>query len=88
MTDEFERRQSLSSFITTLADTVTKLSPSTLISKDGQETIDQAGLKDSYQAAWKGYLDMLMHFTKKADSIGSNYPIEEVLGIKEAKEAP
>ena len=80
--DEFEKRMHVSSFISTLCDTVTKMNPNTLLGEDMQKGLEAAGLKDKMNQAINKYLDMLMHFMEKADTLGSKYPIEEILGIK------
>jgi len=79
--DEFERRMQFSSFVTTLADVVSKMNPITLVG-EGKADIEAAGLKDQYQASIKRWLDMLMDYTDKARKLGTRYPLEEVLGIK------
>lgn len=86
MTDEFERRQSLTSFITTLVDAVTRTSPTTVMSDNLRDKLEEAGLKDTLQAANKKWVDLYMHFLDKIDSLGSKYPIEELLGIKDAQQ--
>jgi hypothetical protein len=81
--DEFEKRMHFSAYITTLADAVTKMNPSTLLGEaDAQKNLEAAGLKDSMANTYKKYLDMLMAYIDKASSIGCKYPIEEILGIK------
>ncbi|MBA7629280.1 hypothetical protein ES703_36778 [subsurface metagenome] len=85
--DEFERRMHLSSFVTTLTDAITKMNPSTLISEDAKKDIEAAELKSQVQNVHKKWLDMFMHFVEKVDNLGTNYPIEAILGIPEAKEA-
>lgn len=79
--DEFEKRMQFSSFVTTLADVVSKMNPISLVG-EGKADIEAAGLKDQYQAAIKRWLDMLMDYTDKARKMGTQYPLEEVLGIK------
>lgn len=80
--DEFEKRMHFSAFITTLADAVTKMNPTSLVSSEAQKIIEAAELKPQLQAATKKWLDMVVAFTEKATTLGSKYPIEEVLGIK------
>lgn len=80
--DEFEKRMHFSGFIGTLADAVTKMNPNTLLGEDAQRNVEAAGLKDAMANANKKYLDMLMAYIDKSSSIGSKYPIEEILGIK------
>lgn len=84
--DEFEKRMHLNSFVTLLADIVSKMNPNTLISDNARTNLEAAGLKDQWQAAEKRYLDMLMHFIDKADKICVQYPIEAILGIKSAQQ--
>ena len=84
--DEFEKRMHLNTFVTLLADTVSKMNPNTLISSETRTTLEGAGLKDQWQAAEKRYLDMLMHFMDKADKLCVQYPIEAILGIKPAQQ--
>lgn len=83
--DEFEKRMHFSGFISTLTDAVTKMNPSTLVSSDAKKEIEAAELKNQLQQTYKGWLDMLMHFIQKADGLGTQYPIESVLGIEVAK---
>jgi len=80
--DEFEKRMHFSSFIGTLADTVTKMNPTMLVDTDARVVLEGAGLKDQYQGSCKVWLDMLVSYMKKASNLGSKYPIEEVLGIR------
>lgn len=80
--DEFEKRMHFTSFVTTLADVVTKMNPTTLVGGDAQKIIETAGLKDQLAAATKKWLDMVIAFSDKACILGSKYPIEELLGVK------
>lgn len=82
--DEFEKRMYFSSFVSTLADTVTKMNPITLVGSEGRQELEQAGLKDQYQAAMKKWLDLLMGYSSKAQKLGEKYPIEKLLGIEES----
>jgi hypothetical protein len=84
--DEFEKRMYLNSFITLLADTVTKMNPLTLIPDASRTIIEAAGLKDQFQAAVKKWLDMLMAYIDKANKLGIQYPIEAILGIEGAEQ--
>lgn len=80
--DEFEKRMHMSSFISTLCDAVSKMNPAMLVDENARKMIDAAQLGNQLQGANKQWLDMLQHFIGKADTLGSKYPIEELLGIK------
>ena len=86
--DEFERRTYLTGTITTLADAVAKMNPTLLVSPTAQQIIEAGGLKEQFQAVTKKWLDMVGHFIEKVDRLGSLYPIEGVIGIKEAYAKP
>ena len=82
--DEFDKKMYFSAYINTLADTVTKMNPGVLCAAS-QQAIEAADLKPQYQGTMKAWLDMLNNFIKKADKIGSAYPIEEIIGINDAE---
>lgn len=82
--DEFEKKMYFSAYINTLADTVTKMNPGILCSASIKD-IEAADLKSQYQGTTKAWLDMLSNFIKKADKIGTSYPIEDILGINNVK---
>jgi hypothetical protein len=83
--DEFERRLHFSAFISTLADVVSKMSPSTLINTETRSELEGAELRSQLQSAYKKWLDLYIHYIEKLDAIGVSYPIEALLGITEAK---
>ena len=83
--DEFEKRMHFSAFVTTLADTVTKLNPATMITGETATIIEGSDLKELTKQAMKKWLDMDMAFMDKSNNLGSKYPIEEILGIKVEK---
>lgn len=79
--DEFEKRMHFSAFVTTLSDTITKMNPATLLNEDTGKMLAESDLKELEKQAMKKWLDMDMAFMDKANRLGSQYPIEELLGI-------
>ena len=82
--DEFDKKMYFSAYINTLADTVTKMNPG-ILCQGSQKEIEAADLKPQFQGTMKAWLDMLSNFIKKADKIGTQYPIEEIVGINNAQ---
>ena len=80
--DEFEKRMHFSAFVTTLSDTISKMNPATLINTETGKILAESDLKELEKQAMKKWLDMDMAFMDKASKLGSQYPIEELLGIK------
>ena len=83
--DEFEKRMHLAGFVTSITDAVTKLNPSMLIGTEAKTEIEATELKSQYQNAMKKWLDLLMHCIDKTDKCITPYPIESILGIKDAQ---
>lgn len=80
--DEFEKRMHFSAFVSTLSDTISKMNPATLINEETSKILAESDLKELTKQAMKKWLDMDMAFMDKANKLGSQYPIEQLLGIK------
>jgi len=83
--DEFSRRQALTGYVTVLKDSITQLCPDALISEEGVKMIESSQGKEQVGKLWNEWFVMTSEFMKKIRAVGSQYPIEEVLGIKSAE---